>query len=266
MPNALMFYREVTPPEEIAHLVLSFWEFAVKSESCEPIIHEIFPDGCISILYYRHQNFVVNTLFINALTLEIFKTEVYAGDVFWGMRLSPAACAHVLRLNPAEVQPESINDSEKFAHLTEGLLEKLVACRNFEEAIKIYETQIKTLELAPRDVDGKVAEAVRIIEENSGELKISEIAKILRLSARQLERRFGKSAGLTPKQFVRARRIRAAAVSLVEETEMNWANRAAAMGFADQAHLTHEFSTLTGRSPNSFAERVKKIEYGKLVK
>jgi transcriptional regulator GlxA family with amidase domain len=58
----------------------------------------------------------------------------------------------------------------------------------------------------------------------------------------------------------------AAAVSLVEETEMNWANRAAAMGFADQAHLTHEFSTLTGRSPNSFAERVKKIEYGKLVK
>ncbi|MEJ7700798.1 MAG: hypothetical protein WKF71_14290 [Pyrinomonadaceae bacterium] len=37
----------------------------------------------------------------------------------------------ILRLNPAEVQPESINDSEKFAHLTEGLLEKLVACRRF---------------------------------------------------------------------------------------------------------------------------------------
>ena len=266
MLNAMMFYREIAPPKEISHLVLSFWEFAVKSENRQPIIHEVFPDGCISILYYRHQNLDVNTLFTNALTLEIFKTEVYAGDIFWGMRLSPAACASILRLNPAEVQPESINDSKKFAHLTKGILEKLVACRDFEEAIRIYETQIKTLKLAPQAVDEKVAEAVRIIEENSGELKISEIAKIIGLSIRQLERRFGRSAGLTPKQFVRARRIRAAAVSLVEETEMNWANRAAAMGFADQAHLTHEFSTLTGRSPNSFAERVKKIEYGKLVK
>ncbi|MEJ7700797.1 MAG: hypothetical protein WKF71_14285 [Pyrinomonadaceae bacterium] len=56
MPNTLMFYREVAPPDEIADLVLSFWEFAVKSESREPVIHEVFPDGCISILYYRHQN------------------------------------------------------------------------------------------------------------------------------------------------------------------------------------------------------------------
>jgi AraC-like DNA-binding protein len=266
MSNALMFYREIAPPKEISHLVLSFWEFAVKSENRQPIIHEVFPDGCISILYYRHQNLDVNTLFINALTLEIFKTEVYAGDIFWGMRLSPAACASVLRLNPAEVHPEAINDSEKFRHLTEGVLEKLAVCRDFEESIEIYEAQIKTLELAPEDIDEKVAEAVRIIDANSGELKISEIARTVGLSIRQLERRFKKSAGLTPKQFARARRIRAAAVSVVEESEMNWAHRAVAMGFADQAHLIHEFSTLTGRSPNSFAERVKKIEYGKLLK
>ena len=107
---------------------------------------------------------------------------------------------------------------------------------------------------------------MRIIEENAGEVKISEIANLIGLSVRQLERRFRKSAGLTPKQFARARRIRAAAVSVVEETEMSWANRAAAMGFSDQAHLAREFSSVTGRSPNSFAERVKKIEHGKLVK
>jgi AraC-like DNA-binding protein len=47
---------------------------------------------------------------------------------------------------------------------------------------------------------------------------------------------------------------------------MNWASRAAEMGFADQAHLTHEFSMLTGRSPNSFAEKVKRIEHGELIK
>ena len=38
------------------------------------------------------------------------------------------------------------------------------------------------------------------------------------------------------------------------------------MGFSDQAHLTHEFSTITGRSPNSFAKNVKRIEHGKIIK
>lgn len=266
MSNALMFYREVAPPNEISHLVLSFWEFVVKSESREPIIHEVFPDGCVSILYYRNLKHNTNTLFIHGLTFEIFKTEVCAGDCFWGMRLSPAACARILRVRPALVQSESISDSQKYAHLTAGILEELTKCQNFDEAVKVYEKHLKLLELTAKDIDEKIAEAVRIVEENSGEVRISEIANAVGLSARQLERRFGKSAGLTPKQFARARRIRAAAVSVVEETEMSWANRAAAIGFADQAHLTNEFSSLTGRSPNSFAERVKKIEYGKLVK
>ena len=266
MPSALMFYREVAPPEEIAHLVLSFWEFAVRNETREPIIHEVFPDGCVSILYYRNRKHDVNTLFVHGITSEIFKTEVYAGDCFWGMRLSPAACAEILRFCPAEAETKSINDAPEFSQLTEGLLGNLTVCRNFDEAVKIYEAQMKTLRLKPADVDEKVAAAVRIIEENSGEMKISEIAEAVGLSTRQLERRFARSAGLTPKQFARARRIRAAAVSVVEETEMKWASRAAEMGFTDQAHLSREFSALTGRSPNAFAERVKKIECGKLVK
>lgn len=261
-----MFYREIAPSPEISHLVLSFWEFTVKSEICEPIIHEVFPDGCISILYYRNLNGSVNTLLIHGITLEIFKTEVYAGDCFWGMRLSPAACAQILRINPAKVQSESVNDSEKYIHLTTELSEGLNRCGNFSEAVKTFEAQIKTLQIAPESIDEKIARAVQIVQENSGEVKIHEIAKIVGLSTRQFGRRFAKSAGLTPKQFARARRIRAAAVSLVKEHEMNWANRAAATGFADQAHLSHEFSTLTGRTPNSFARKVRKIECGELVK
>lgn len=266
MSNALMFYREVAASPEISHLVLSFWEFVVGGETGEPKIHEVFPDGCVSILYYRNENFGDGALFVHGLTFEIFKTEVYAGDCFWGMRLSPAACQKILRFSPAEIQSQSINETKSFPHLTGALLQKLIAAANFNEAVEIYQAQMKNLNLAPENVDEKVVKAVRIIEENAGKMKISEIAKAVGISPRQLERRFRKSAGLTPKQFARARRIRAAAVSVVEQTGMSWANRAAEMGFADQAHLTNEFSTLTGRSPNSFAERVKKIEYGKLVK
>ena len=266
MSNAAMFYREIAPAPEVSHLVLSFWEFTAQSENPAPVIHEVFPDGCVSLFYYRNKGGDFERLFIKDLSLETVKTEIYAGDVYWGMRFSPSACAKILRVNPSEIQSQLLNESKDFVHLTSGLLEKFNRCQAFQEAIETYEAQIKSLELTFADTDEKIAEAVRIVEDNRGEVRIFQLAEAVGLSVRQLERRFRKSAGLSPKQYARARRIRATAINLLETAEMNWANRAAEMGFTDQAHLSHEFSTLTGRSPNSFAEKVKRIEHGELVK
>jgi methylphosphotriester-DNA--protein-cysteine methyltransferase len=264
MSKISMLYREVAAPPEISHLVLSFWEFTVKGENCEPATHEVFPEGCVSLIYKKNAAF--HGLFIHGLSLETFNTPVFAGEVFWGMRFIGSACAKILRKNPAHVLSHRLDDSNEFSHLTENLEEKLAACQNFNEAAEVFKNQLKTLNLKPEDTDEKVFDAIKIIEENLGEIKISELAKAVRLSVRQLERRFKTNVGLSPKQFARARRIRATAVSLVEETKLNWANRAVEMGFADQAHLTHEFSRLTGRSPNSFAEKVKLIKHGDFVK
>ena len=260
-----MFYREVALAE-ISHLVLSFWEFTGEGESCEPISHEVFPDGCVSLFYYRNERVDVSRLFIKDLSLETLKTQIYAGDVYWGMRLAPSACAKILRVNPSEIHSHPLDAANELTHLTAGLLEEFNYSRNFEEAVKFYEAKMKSLGLTAADTDQKVAEAVKFIEANRGEVRISEIAAAVNLSVRQLERRFRRSTGLSPKQYARARRIRATAINMLEETEVNMASRALEMGFTDQSHLTHEFSTLTGRSPNSFAKRVKRIEHGELVK
>ena len=261
-----MLYREAAPPDEISHLVMSFWEFAVEGESMEPTIHEIFPDGCFSLIYHRNANFKLNTLFIPAVARETTKAPVFGGDVFWAMRFLPSACAKILGQNPSKFELKILNDSANLKHLSLGVLKKLVRCRSFDEAIEIFIAQIKKLDLKPAETDEKVAEAVKLIEENPGEIKISEIAAAVNLSVRQLERRFKKSSGLSPKQYARTRRIRATAVAVVENMRINWANHAAEMGFTDQSHLTREFSSITGRSPNSFAENVKRIEHGNIVK
>jgi len=266
MPNASMFYRETAASPEIAPFVLSFWEFAATAEDFAPLVHEVFPEGCVSLIYKRNKSFDIDALFIHGLSLETFKTEIFADDVFWGMRFMPSACRTILHRDPAEIESHPLGESIEYAHLTENLLGRLAACENFDEAVAVYEAKIKSLGLKPENADEKVADVVEIIEETGGEVKVSELAKAVNLSVRQLERRFRKSSGLSPKQYARARRIRVTAISMVEKSEMNWASRAAEMGFTDQAHLTHEFSMLTGRSPNSFAERVKRIEHGEFSK
>lgn len=261
-----MSYREIAPSTDVSHLVFSFWEFATANEDFGSIEHEIFPDGCISLFYQRNEKFGLRQLIFTGLNLESITAPVFPTDIYWGMRISPAACANVLQTNPANFRAMRMAEAEKFPHLTDGLLEKLNACENFDEAVAVFENHLKQLNFGQSFGDEKVAQAIKFIEETSGEIKIAELAEQLNLSTRQLERRFKKVSGLSPKQFARTRRIRATAVDLVENNDTNWANRAAEMGFSDQSHLTREFVSVTKRSPNSFAEKVSQIKHGNLVK
>ena len=262
-----MFYREVYPSAEFSNIVLSFWEFIVNDDAPAPVHHEIFPDGCVSLIYHRNEKFNVRNLLLNRLTLESIKLPVYAGDIFWGMRISPAAAAHIFKLNPVIFQAENSQTPALVAHLTDNLLEKLDECRNFAEAIEVFQHQLKRLDFGTGNCfDQKIADALNIIEANNTQIKISDLSRALNLSQRQLERRFKACSGLTPKQFVRARRIRATAISVVEDIARNWADRAAEIGFTDQSHLIHEVAAVTGHSPTSFAAKVRQIEHENILK
>ncbi|CAN5275044.1 hypothetical protein BH10ACI1_BH10ACI1_16670 [soil metagenome] len=266
MDFSMMSYRETESSKETSHLVFSFWEFTTAAEDFGSIQHEIFPDGCISLFYYRNDNFNVKQLAFNGLNLESVSAPVFPNDIFWGMRISPAACANILRENPSNLKSTIMVEAERFPHLTKGLLEKLNNCKSFEEAIAVYENHLKELNFGSSFSDKKIAQAIKLIEITGGEIRVAELAEELDLSIRQLQRRFKNSSGLSPKQFARTRRIRATAVDLVENKNTSWANRAAEKGFSDQAHLTHEFVSVTKRSPNSFAEKVSHIKHGNLVK
>jgi AraC-like DNA-binding protein len=261
-----MFYREIPPSDDLRHLILSFWEFRVPVDAQSPIEHEIFPDGCVSLYYYRNLGRGLQVVGVSGLNFETITRPVSAGDVFWGMRISPAACRAVLQADPA-VMPQELASGEKgFPHLTSGLSESLPNADNLEAAIVLIETMMRNLPGGPIEHDPKIAEAVRLIDQENGEIRIDKLAGHVNLSPRQLQRRFKLSSGLSPKQFARIRRIRATATVLVENEGVNWADRAAEMGFADQSHLAHEFKSVTNRSPNSFAKKVSRIEHGDLVK
>ncbi|AZO08959.1 MULTISPECIES: AraC family transcriptional regulator [unclassified Mesorhizobium] len=66
----------------------------------------------------------------------------------------------------------------------------------------------------------------------------------------QVIRDFRRAVGMTPGQYLRDRRIRAASVLI--KTDMPLAEIAAATGFADQSHLTRVFKAIKGLSPGAW--------------
>ncbi|MDX8501401.1 AraC family transcriptional regulator [Mesorhizobium sp. VK4C] len=79
---------------------------------------------------------------------------------------------------------------------------------------------------------------------------LAHLAAAARVTRFQVIRDFHRAAGMTPGQYLRDRRIRAA--SALMKTEMPLAEIAVATGFADQSHLTRVFKTIKGLSPGAW--------------
>lgn len=65
-----------------------------------------------------------------------------------------------------------------------------------------------------------------------------------------LVRRFEQQVGLTPKRFARVRRLQR--ILKAARKGSDWPEIAAQCGFADQAHLIHDFRELTGITPGAY--------------
>ena len=79
---------------------------------------------------------------------------------------------------------------------------------------------------------------------------LARLAQAGGVSRFQVIRDFHRAAGMTPGQYLRDRRIRAA--SALVKTGMPLAEIAASTGFADQSHLTRVFKAIKGMSPGAW--------------
>lgn len=102
---------------------------------------------------------------------------------------------------------------------------------------------------ARRSLPADLAAAVGLLERQAGALPIRALAARLGCSERLLERRFAAELGVSPKRYARLLRFERA----VERLGRGWpaAEVAAAGGFVDQAHLTHEIGAFAGMSPGA---------------
>ncbi|TXI37841.1 MAG: AraC family transcriptional regulator [Nitrosomonas sp.] len=82
-----------------------------------------------------------------------------------------------------------------------------------------------------------------------GTQNISETASRHGISVRQLERRFARNFGLSPKEWLRIKRFEGSLVKLADDKE-SLANVAADAGYADQSHMTRDYRRTTGFTPN----------------
>ena len=98
-----------------------------------------------------------------------------------------------------------------------------------------------------------VAEVARLAESDRTVRRLSDLCERSGLGQRTLQRMFLQYAGVSPTWVIRRYRLLEAAEAVREGRPVSWADIAAALGYADQAHLTRDFRAAIGQTPAAYA-------------
>ena len=252
-------YFEFDPAPGLARHVTSYWGFRVLVP--DPPVHRIWPDGCIALAAISAPTRADWSLV--GPRMGPLDVPAQPGATYWGVRFWPDAGAAMLGMHAPELRDLTLFAPASIVHLL-GPPPAALAQSDQATAAGALDALLEPLVRRCRPLDDAVRQAVIAIVAAGGTRPIADIAAQIGIGDRQLQRRFRTAVGITPKQFARVRRLRSTGTSLLEGGH-SWASVAASHGFADQSHLIHEFSQLTGLTPVAFEARLRRIEYGRII-
>ena len=257
-------YRESRPGVVLEEYVQCFAEFAVDPD-CPPFEHRIVPDGCCHVSFVRGPRQPMGQLSIVGPRLGPLVFPMHGGQVCWDVKLRPGACEPLLGVAVEDVVDDVIAAAGIAPRVHAAVQSGLTESRSAGDAWRVFaEAFLGWLAGAP-PVDPPVARAVRLIEESGGRAPIAEAAATAGVSERELQRRFQRLVGLSPKQFARIRRLRSCVGNMIREEPEQWGIVAVRHGYSDQAHLTREFAELSGLPPTALQPYIRSIAHHDVI-
>jgi len=130
--------------------------------------------------------------------------------------------------------------------------EKLAAVNTDGQRVRIVE-QFLLAQLKDIQADRLVVEAVKLIYQSKGTIRIRELHEKLLISQSPFEKRFRRVVGTTPKKFASIIRFNAV-LDLLDETR-SLTDICYENNFFDQAHFSKNFKQFTGDTPENFKRR-----------
>ena len=233
--------KVLAPIEALRGVVVCCW--MLEGGDVEP--KQDVPDGCVDLLFAFGER--VEAAVIGVATRARSAPRPARSVV--GVTLAPGEALPIVDVPLHELRDRSVPLRELWPGV-ESLLDQMATQGTADARADVLQRA-----LAGRLSGGRTAAVARIrhslqrLSETQGRLRIRSLAHSAGVSERQLERLFRERTGLGPKEMARVARLRSVLAQLASDARADWADLANAFGYADQAHLIHEFQALTGKSP-----------------
>ncbi len=235
-------YREWLPPFELRRSLSCLWVSVVAPDGAQKI-QQVYPDGCVDLIWQSGQG-----AYLAGPDTGPTPAELPAGTIVVGARFRPGAGGPALGLPLSDLRDQRID----LADCLPALARQLPADLPPTTALNLV-TGLAAQLVSAGPPDPLVLAGTRLLAR--GDASVRRMSSELAVSERQLRRRFDAAVGYGPKMLHRVLRFRRALADLpAAAQDADLAGLAIQAGFADQAHLTREITSLTGLPPAALAK------------
>lgn len=250
------FYRERAPDPELRPFVECFWTIRSHERLREVRLNRVVPDGCTDVIVDLGDPGTSGSesmrrtrcYFVGAMSRPLLVPLEGTVDLV-GVRFRPGVGGAMLRMPMSELTDRSVPLDDVLPDTPAAETEESLAVEPLDGRPAALGTLTRRWLAAADPVPPELRAAVRRIQRTRGAVGVSELARWVGLSVRQLERLFARFAGTPPKTVCRIVRFRAAWRRLHLDPSMGLGPLAHRFGYADQAHMTREFREFAGVPP-----------------
>ncbi len=268
-----MKYQTFEPQSELSSVVQCYWTLEVPSNK-DSEKQRIVPDGTIEMAFIlgddikrftSENDFIIQPrAMVLGQTVKPFYIQPIGEVNTFAIRFYPYGFANFIKTDIKDLINKETPLEDLFAKEEAQELEHaIINASNTKERIDIIENFLNTQLSKSSTIDKIVSSTVNDIILSNGSMAINDLLKKHNSSRRQLERKFSKQVGLSPKQLGKVIRLQAALKLIISNDAKNLTQIAYTSDYYDQAHFIKDFQEFTGTNPKNYLNN-KELELSTL--
>ena len=257
-----MNYQTFQPHPDLESLISCYWTLEVPATD-HAQRQRIIPDGTIEMAfilgddikrYTTEDHFILQPRsMVLGQTMEPFYIEPTGYVNTFAIRFYPYGFANFVSVPIRTLANKETPIEMVFGEKTAKKLEQeIIQARDTRQRIEIIERFLLKKLSEQSTVDTIVRTTVDALISTKGSTSIGAILKEDVSKRRQLERKFVRQIGISPKQLGKVIRLQSALKMLLNEEGESLTNIAYESEYYDQAHFIKDFKEFTGISPKEF--------------
>ena len=270
-------YFAVRPARALSEMIVSYNQTEAEVvEGSAPYLDMrtlFLPADCVRVLFcyndtsicFRDERTSSQTRG-NIIGMHDLRTPCYADHIsrsikIFEVRFKPGEFCRLFGVSPLEIGNSCLSADEVLGNEGRLIEDRLNSSTSLENRINILESifieKLKTSHSGTythrRKKEGNSnSNALHLIREHKGRIKMSQVARMLNISQRTMEWQLSHHIGLSAKEYARIVRFKGLMNDIPARGRVNWAELAISHGYHDQTHMIKEFKAATTLTPGSF--------------
>ncbi len=256
-----MQYETFQPHPDLQAVIKCYWMLQIPAADHER--QRIVPDGCIEMAFilgddirrFTNENDYIlqPRAMVLGQTMDPFYIQPTGYVDTFAVRFYPYGFANFVTTPIRNLANKETPISKLFGESVSNALEQdIVHATDTGQRIAIIERFLLTTLQKQSTIDHIVKRTVDALLETRGSSPIREILDDDTSKRRQLERKFLKQIGVSPKQLGKVIRLQTALGMLLNNSAESLTKIAYESEYYDQAHFIKDFKEFTGTNPGDF--------------